>query len=176
MRVIQWRFHEGCPTWIEHKKDYCECEQVDGLRLILDPHLNLRCHVLIWTDMVTAVTPSICPTDWTSKPEIANFEIVMAIKQDVLALQVPVSHPGCMHEAKSVKKLLWVVATDFGWKTTFVRKIVEKFALCVQLACDIANLCLLPIGVLKGGLLFGTVHFHHILVLYASSLADLVPY
>ena len=100
----------------------------------------------------------------------------MAVKEDVLALQVSVSHSGCMHEAQSVEKLLAVEAADIGRKATLVCEIVEKLALCVQLAGDVAHLCLFSIGVLKDGLLLGTVHFHHVLVLHASRLAHLVSH
>ena len=100
----------------------------------------------------------------------------MAIKEDVLALQVPVRHSVCMHEAQSVEKLLSVETADIGRKATFVGKIVEKLALCIQLAGDVAHLCLFSIGVLKDGLFFGTVHFHHVLVLHASRLAHLVSH
>ena len=126
--------------------------------------------------MVVAVTPAVCAADWAGKTEIADFQIVVAVKEDVLALQVPVRHSGCMHEAQSVEKLLAVEAADVGRKATFVRKVVEKLALCVQLAGDVAHLCLFSIGVLQDGLLFGTVHFHHVLVLHASRLAHLVSH
>ena len=109
--------------------------------------MDLGSHVARGTKLGLEETRVVSSSDGSCESQIRDFEHVVAVKEQILRLEVTMSIALCVHEAEPIEKLLEVVASSSLGKTTTESDEVEKLTAADKLKYDKLDLLLAFLGI-----------------------------
>lgn len=164
VRVLHVGHIEGRVTGIHDEQDAAKGKQVDDLSLVGLACMDLRSHEAEGAYDTAVDAGAITALNRTGETKVDNLDVIILVKQHILALEVAMSEAASMDVVNSLDELLSVVAGDAFSEWPRVGNKVEELTAWHKLTNDVGNLDLLAVLLVPHSVLVELEILEHVLV------------
>ena len=135
--LVEWVIGHGTVEAVglssHHEQDDSEVEHIDAVSGVGFLLMEFWSHIFVGSEVGSQETGLLLSIHWSSETEISNFNVVILIKQDILAFKVSVAISTLMNGVHCIQDLFKEISALSLVKLSGLSNVVEKLSTLSQL-------------------------------------------